>query len=140
MSERDVELMRRWNEALNIRDIDALIALCDPSGVFISTFDEVGGATYHGHEGIRRYFADLAEAWEEFRVDPEAYFELREHTLAFSVGRGRGSHSGAEVAMPIAQVARWRDGLMVYIKAYAHREEALRDLGVSLDELEPVEP
>jgi len=29
---------------------------------------------------------------------------------------------------------------MVYIKGYAHREEALRDLGVSADELEPIDP
>jgi hypothetical protein len=29
---------------------------------------------------------------------------------------------------------------MLYLKGYAYREEALRDLGVSADELEPIEP
>jgi hypothetical protein len=29
---------------------------------------------------------------------------------------------------------------MVYIKGYADREEALRDLGVSEDDLEPIAP
>jgi ketosteroid isomerase-like protein len=90
---------------------------------------------------MRRYFGDLAEAWgDEIRLEPEAYFDLGEHTLAFSTSRGRGRHSGAEVAMPVASAARWRDGRMVYLKGYAHREDALRDLGVSEDELEPVEP
>jgi hypothetical protein len=42
--------------------------------------------------------------------------------------------------MPIAQVARWRDGLLVYVKGYADREDALSDLGVSEDELEPIYP
>jgi ketosteroid isomerase-like protein len=141
MSERDVDLLRRWFEALNARDIDAMLALCDLSGVFISSFAAVGGAVYHGHDGMRRYFADLAEAWgDELRVEPEAYFELGEHTVAFNVARARGRHSGAEVTMPYAAVTRWRDGLMVYIKGYAHREEALRDLGVSEDELEPIAP
>ena len=39
-----------------------------------------------------------------------------------------------------ARVCRWRDGLMVYGKAYVHREDALRDLGVSEDALEPIAP
>jgi hypothetical protein len=58
----------------------------------------------------------------------------------FQVARGRGRHSGAEVTMPIAGVARWRDDLLVYAKAYLHREDALSDMGVSEDELEPIEP
>jgi hypothetical protein len=30
MAERNIELHRRWFEAFNARDIQALIALCDP--------------------------------------------------------------------------------------------------------------
>ena len=79
-------------------------------------------------------------AGDEFRLEPEAYFDLGEDTLIFYVGRGRGRHSGVEVALPGAQVFRWREDLIVYAKGYARREEALRDLGVSEDELEPIEP
>jgi ketosteroid isomerase-like protein len=141
MPESNVELLRRWFEAFNARDIEAVIALSDPSGVLISTFAAVSGAVYRGHDGMRRYFGDLAEAWgDDLRLEPEAYFDLGEHTLTFSVAQGRGRHSGAEVEMSHAQVVRWRDGLVVYIKGYAHREEALRDLGVSEDELEPIDP
>jgi hypothetical protein len=42
--------------------------------------------------------------------------------------------------MPTAQVAKWRDGLCVYFKGYTDREDALRDLGVSEDALEPITP
>jgi hypothetical protein len=42
--------------------------------------------------------------------------------------------------MPITTVLRWRSGLIVYFKSYAHREQALRDLGVAEDELERIEP
>jgi hypothetical protein len=42
--------------------------------------------------------------------------------------------------MPAAQMARWRDGLIVYYKGYIHREDSLRELGVSEDELEPIAP
>jgi ketosteroid isomerase-like protein len=141
MSKRNVELLRRWFEAFNTRDIEAAVAVCDPSGVFTSTFAVGGAAVYHAHDRMRRYFGDLAEAWgDEIRLEPEAYFDLDEHTLAFSLSRGRGRHSGAEVAMQVASVARWRDGRMVYLKGYARREEALSDLGFSQDELEPIAP
>jgi hypothetical protein len=36
--------------------------------------------------------------------------------------------------------SRFRDGLIVYLKGYAHREDALRDLGVSEGALEPIDP
>ena len=71
---------------------------------------------------------------------PEAYFDLRERTLIFYVLHGRGKHSGVEVAMPVATVFTWRDGLIVYFKGYADREDALSELGVSEDELERIEP
>jgi ketosteroid isomerase-like protein len=141
MSEHNVEFMRRFNEAFNARDIGAAIACCDPNIEFHSAFATVGGAVYHGHDGLRRWQRDYEDAWGDgIRIEPEAYFDLGEETLAFNVMHGRGRHSGAEVAMPVAAVSRWRDGLMVYMKAYVHPEDALSDLGVSEEELEPIDP
>jgi ketosteroid isomerase-like protein len=141
MSERDIELGRRIIEAYNARDVEAYIAYCDPSIEFHSAFSSVGGAVYHGHDGVRKFFRDMQDAWGGvIRIEPEAYFDLGDHTLAFYALHARGRHSGVEVAMPSAVVARWRDGLIVYFKAYAHREDALRDLGVTEDELERIAP
>jgi hypothetical protein len=42
--------------------------------------------------------------------------------------------------MPYAGVTKWRDGLVVYFKSHTDRDEAMRDLGVSEDELEPIGP
>jgi ketosteroid isomerase-like protein len=53
MSESKVELLHRFYEAFNARDIEALIACCDPSIEFHSTFAAVGGGVYHGHDGMR---------------------------------------------------------------------------------------
>jgi hypothetical protein len=142
MSERNVELMRGMVEAYNARDADAAITYCDPHGEFRPLLSAtVGGAVYHGHEGLRQWFRDLTDAWgDEIRAEPEAYFDLGEHTLSFNMFRGRGRQSGAEVAMPVTLVARWRNDLLVYIKGYAERQDALRDLGVTAGELEPIAP
>jgi hypothetical protein len=58
----------------------------------------------------REAYACLA-AWEGLRAEPEAYFDLGEQTLAFYVLRARGRQSGLELALPIAALVRWRDGL-----------------------------
>jgi ketosteroid isomerase-like protein len=141
MSRANVERHRRWNEAFNTRDVEGLIALCESQVEFHSTFAAVGGMTiYHGHDGLRRWYRELEDVWGEVRLEAEAYFDLGEHTLVFYVIHGRGRQSGADVVMPAAAVVRSRDGLFVYIKGYARREDALSDLGVSEGELEPIEP
>jgi hypothetical protein len=96
---------------------------------------------YHGHDGLRRWNREFEEVWdEEFPIEPEAYFDLGEQTLVFAVLHARGRQSGADVAMPIGAVFRWRSGLIVSWKGYVHREHALRELGVSEDELERIDP
>src|SRR5215211_1261184 len=92
MPERSgVELHRRYYEAFNARDVAGLIALCEPSIVVRSVFGAASGAVYHGHDGVRRWQADLEEAWgEEIRVEVEALFDLGEHALAFDSLHGRG--------------------------------------------------
>jgi ketosteroid isomerase-like protein len=140
MSERNVELTRRLLEAFNARDRDAYIALSDPGVEFHTPFAAVG-AVYRGHDAVEMWQRDIDDAWgDELRVEPQAYFDLGEHTLVFQVLHGRGRRSGVEVAMPTALVARWRDGLLLHGKGYAHRQDALKDLGVSEDELDPIDP
>jgi hypothetical protein len=141
VSEQNVELHRRIYRALNGLGEDALVGLCDPSIEVHSVFAAVGGAVYHGHEGVRKWARDLEESWGgEFRVETEAFFDLGEHTLVFGVLHGVGGQSGAEVAMPAIGVAKWSDGLCLSHKGYLRREDALRDLGISEEALEPIAP
>jgi ketosteroid isomerase-like protein len=141
VSQANVELHRRGVEAFNARDIEALIDTFAPQGEFHSAFASIGGAVYHGHDGLRNWHRDLKDTWgDQIRNEPERYFDLGQHTLLFYVLRGRGRQSGAEVAMPVANVCRWAGGLCVYSKMYLHREDALADLGVTEAELEPIAP
>jgi ketosteroid isomerase-like protein len=138
MPSRNVDVAREFTDAFNAGDIDSLVACCDPEIEFHSTFAAVSGATYRGHEGMRQWYRDVIEAWEEIRSTPEAFFDLREHVLVFTLIGGRGRQSGIEAEVPIAAVARVRDGLIVEYWAYTDRADALRYLGVTEGELEPV--
>jgi ketosteroid isomerase-like protein len=142
VSRENVDVHRRMVAAFNARDVEAMIACWDPKGEYHPVLATVAGVSaFHGHDGMRTWFADLEDALgDEMRAEPEAFYDLGERTLMFYVLRGRGRVSGAEVTSQFTQVARWRNNLAVYMKVYTDRDEALRDLGVSGDELEPIAP
>jgi ketosteroid isomerase-like protein len=140
VSGENIELHRRLFAEFNARDLEAFMAYCDPAIEFHSTFADVGGGVYHGHDGLRSWHRDFEETWGEIRLDPEAYFDFGEHTLAFYVAKGRGRQGGVEVGQSAAHVAKWHAGLCVYSRAYVHREDALMDLGISETALEPIAP
>jgi ketosteroid isomerase-like protein len=85
VSEQNVERHRRAYDAFNARDMEACIALCDPSVERASEMTVPGGTAYQGHDGVRKYFGDLEEAWgDELRVEPEAFLTsatARSHSL-----------------------------------------------------------
>jgi ketosteroid isomerase-like protein len=140
VSEENVELHRRIFDAFNERDIEALVALLDPQFELHSNLAAVAPAVYRGHDGARKWHQDLEDAWEGLHAEPQAYFDLGEQTLAFYVLSARGRQSGLELALPIAALARWRDGLALTWVTYDNREDALRDIGASEDSLEPIAP
>ncbi len=140
MASANVELARRFIVAFNARDVESVLALCHPRLEYETAFADLGGI-YIGHNGIRTWHGDFQEVWgAEIRVEPEAYFDLGEHTLTCVVLHGRGAQSGTEVAMPLAVLGRWHNGLLVYGKGYVARDDVLSDLGVAEDELEPIAP
>jgi ketosteroid isomerase-like protein len=141
MSRENVELHRRAGEAFNSRDVEAYIAFCDPQIELHSAVTGPGHAVYYGHAGVRKWHRDLTDAFGgEVRLEPQAYFDLGEHTISFHVLQGQGMRSGADVETAAAHVCRWREGRIVYFKGYLRREDALRDLGVSEEALEPIVP
>lgn len=140
MSQENVErhrlLLDGFSGELDERKEAEMLALCDPEIEVRSSFAAVGGAVYRGHDGVRAWLRDLQETWgDEFRVEPEAFFDLGEQTLVLGDLLGRGTQSGIEVAMEAIGVARWRDGRCLSHKGYMHKEDALRDLGISEDDL-----
>ena len=141
MSDQNVELTRTFTDAFNARDIDGVLACCHPEVEFHSTFAQVGGAIYRGHDEMRRWHRELQEVWrEEFRSEPEAFFDLGDRTLVYTVLHGSGTQSGAEVDLPVAAVVGFRDDLISYYKGHIHREDALDELGVVERDLDPIDP
>jgi ketosteroid isomerase-like protein len=68
MSEENVEVVRKSFDAIGRWDLDALLELYDSDISFeplTGTRVETGG--YRGHQGVRQYFEEADEVWDEVR-------------------------------------------------------------------------
>lgn len=129
MSEQDVQLVRRVFDAINHRDVDAMLAAYHPDADLSTLTSElVQGNAYRGHTGIREYFSSFADVWEELRLEPEEIRDLGGRVLVVGRWSSRGRESGAEVESPAAWIFGVRDGRIVFTRAYRDAEEALGDL------------
>ena len=75
--------------------IETVIELADPSIEFTSVMAAVEPKTYRGHEGMRRYFSDMAESWKEWEMDVEEVVPVApDAVLATFTSRLVGKDSG----------------------------------------------
>jgi ketosteroid isomerase-like protein len=130
MPRGNVEIVGLAQERLNEGDIEGLIALCDPDFDLDMSARVLNPQTYRGHDGIRRFYREVSEVWEEFRWEPQRFAEVDDKVVALLHSHGRGRGSGLEIARDVAMVWTLREGRAVSLRFYIDQEEALRDAGL----------
>jgi ketosteroid isomerase-like protein len=118
MSAENAELVRRWFKGFEHGELSPEI--CDPA-IEIRNWDEspIRGP-YHGHDGMRRWWADFAEAFEEVHMELKEAIDLgddRVVTAQHVVGRFR--LTGIEVDGPFGSIVTVRDGKIISAIGYA---------------------
>jgi ketosteroid isomerase-like protein len=136
VSESNVEIVRRLYAANRLgppeETIDVTLALSTPDFEFRSRVAAVEGRDYHGHEGGRRYFEDMAEAWREWHNEPEEMVEVSpDAVLVDSTFYGVGRDSGMPVQLRSSIVFVLSEGKITRALSYATREEALAAAGLA---------
>ena len=132
MSQENVEIVRAAIDAVARQDVARLIELADPEVEWHSFLAQLGeGGVYHGHDGLRRYVEDLNEAWEFLRTDVDDFLAVGTVVVVVGRLRYRGKGSGVETESAAGYVTRFRDGRLVYMRAFRDPEEALMVLGLS---------
>ena len=66
MSEDDAETVRRIYDHLNRGDVDRVVSLCDEEIVVEMTERVFNPDVYRGHDGLRRFYEGVADAWESY--------------------------------------------------------------------------
>jgi hypothetical protein len=67
MSQENVELVYRVNDAFNRRDLDAFLALMDDDIEIASRIVAIEGGL-RGHDGVRRWWQNWLDTWPDYRA------------------------------------------------------------------------
>ena len=135
MSQENVEAFKRFLDAYNRRDVGAMIEELDSEVEYHPALPMLlgGEATvYRGHEGVRRLFGEIYDAFDEIHAE---YSEVRDlgdpkrSRSAASVCVARGA--GPKLSHPPASVVDFKDGKGIRIRTFLDHKKALEAAGLT---------
>jgi ketosteroid isomerase-like protein len=117
MSQENVTLTRRAYDALSRRDIDAFLGILDEDvEMVISRLAPIEGASYKGHEGIRRWWEDVLDVWPDLTAEILEVHALEDQVTYGAVRfHGHGAGSDVPVDWTLWQIGRCRGGKLVWL-------------------------
>ena len=132
MSREDVELLRETLAALNEEGVDAVLPFIHPEFEFSTPpAISVEPQTYRGHDGLRRYFDQWADAADRVMVVPDEFFDGDGDAVVVSVRlAARGRETGIETELPAAMVWHVHRQQAIGLEIYPTLEEARAAAGI----------
>ena len=126
MPDENLEITRAAYDALNRRDLEAFVALIDPEVEFGSLIAESEGGSFSGHEGVREWWAQVANSLGGLHFEPAKILDLGESVCVELVVTG--TVAGVAVPQRMWQSIVLRDGKPVWWGTYRTEQEALAAL------------
>lgn len=123
MSE-NVEYVRRWAEALNRHDLDALVEGAAPEFEWVVAREHPDATTHRGIEATLEYLGEWIGMLPDFHVEIEEIEERGDRILVVIHLTGSGAGSGAGTEVRTAMISTFRDGRPVRTEEYLDPEEA----------------
>ncbi len=136
MSKENLAIVRRVFEAANRRDTNEVMDLYDTGvewDLSRHPYAEMSRQkVYYGHEGLREWFREWYEAFENFEHDLEELIDADESVVSIATDRATGGGSGVDVTWKgIAGVWTIRDGRILPVVWFPTEAEALEAVGLS---------
>ena len=127
MSESNLEIVRRLFDQYAEGGVEAILDGADENIVIEIPSDlSAEPDTYHGHDGVRRYFAGFEGMIDDVRYEAFELSAEGDFVLAHSRMSGRGVSSGLEVNLEVYVLHELAGGKIVRIRPYADLESAER--------------
>ena len=125
MADQNLDAIVGWAEAAQRGDLAE--ELWDPDLQIVNAEGWVLETTYVGHEGLRRWWNDLEEAFSDFALQVDEITRLDdEHFLTVQRFVGHFRTTGIPFDGPWASVITVRDGRIVHAVGYLSKKRALR--------------
>jgi ketosteroid isomerase-like protein len=129
MTQENLEIVRRAFEEMGNDDLRG--GVWDPDVEIVNAEGWVIETTYRGHEGLRRWWEDLAEAFGDFRIVLEERLEVDEERVLTTqrfVGHFRAT--GLPFDGRWASILWIRDGKVVRAQGHLSKRRAMRAAGL----------
>ena len=131
MSRDNVEIVKESFDAMARGDVDALLELYAADVHFLPlTGTQVESGGYRGHAGVRDYFVEAAEVWDEIRPYADDIRTVGDEVVVLGGCAVRGKASAVETDSPMAWVVTVRDGQIASHRGFRTNEEALAAAGL----------
>ena len=88
MASSNVEIVQEAFAAFARGDLEAVLDLSHPE-IVVRDPDRTGRA-FHGPAGLRAFFEEWLENWEEYRSEPLEFIEAGDQVLVHTMQTGRG--------------------------------------------------
>jgi ketosteroid isomerase-like protein len=135
--EENVEVVRAGHAAFNDGGIEEILSFQTPDIEWHPAFGEslFGASEYRGPEGFTRYYEQVTEVFDGFRVEPAEYKTAGDYVVVDVEVTGRGRESGVALQQQMTIVWRLREGKLCWGATYFERSEALEAVGLREDDL-----
>ena len=131
MSSENLEILRRAYAAFQRDGVEGIMPSLDEAIEWRNPEDSPIAQVFHGHDGVRDWFAQVTDVFGEMSFTPDEFREVSEHRvlvlLRFEL---KGTSSALKIEVPIAHVIDLRGGRVTALKAYSDPEKALEAVGL----------
>ena len=120
--------------AANLRgDLEVqLVAFYDPDVEWHGTIGGLDeGHVFRGHQEVLKGFDEYFEVWERLDLRPEEIIDTGDELIVFVHEVARGKESGIVVETDTATISTFREGMVVRVRAFMDRSQALEAAGLS---------
>jgi ketosteroid isomerase-like protein len=124
MSREPVDVVRAMYDAFNRGDTDTILELADPA-VSVEDHAVIDGTTYEGREGVIRFLAFQADAFNAQSAVLEELIETGDDIVAVIRLRGEGPLSRVPLEGRFSHVWQIAGGMVRRLRVYASKQEAL---------------
>jgi ketosteroid isomerase-like protein len=136
MSQQNVDLVMALHDAFNRGDLDSLLSNWAPECEYRAAMTQVvegEAGVFRGHDGLRRWWNDLRDYYDDLSTEVLEARDLGEQVLLVFLIRGRAKGSGLFLpeGNELAQVSTVHEGKVTEARDYLSRAEGLEAVGLS---------
>lgn len=126
----EMELLRRYYDALNAKDFEALSQAFDPEIEWQEPSESPEGGRWHGRDAVLKHLAEGLDSWSEGTCVSEEFLKAGDRIVSLEKVDVRLKGREDWIRGRLAAVFVVRDGRIAQARIFWDRSDALRWVGL----------